>query len=131
MLLSTQVRFPWLHNSVNEVDTGPEIYMADHLPKEPAVVAALLTVLLMNLVFHLSRRATSILLAGMRCMLLAHGQRRNSERLPDDPRTVLRRFDLDPRCSSFLQCPVCYALYPYTGTITPRSPEVERCTYRS
>jgi len=99
--------------------------MTDDLPKDPAVVAALLTVLLMNLVFHLSRRATSILLAGMRCM-----QSRDSEKLPRDPRTVINRFDLDPRCSSFLQCPACYALYPYTGTATPASPEIEKCTHQ-
>ena len=104
--------------------------MALHLPKEPAVVAALLTVLLMNLVFHLSRRATSILLVGMRCMLLAHGQRQESDKLPNDPRTVLNRFNLDPHCSSFLQCPDCYALYPYTGTVTPNPPEFEKCTHR-
>jgi hypothetical protein len=109
----------------------PEKYLVDDLPKEPAVVAALLTVLLMNLVFHLPRRATAVLLAGMQCMLLAHGSSRESEKLPDDPRTVLNRFDLDPRCSSFLQCPACYALYPYNGTITSTLPEFDICTHRS
>ena len=104
--------------------------MEDGLPKEATVVAALLTVLLMNLVFHLSRRATSILLVGMRCMLLARGPGKDIGKIPDDPRTVLNRFDLDPRCSSFLQCPACYALYPYTGTITSTPPEFERCTHR-
>ena len=103
--------------------------MVDDLPKDPAAIAALLTVLLMNLVFHLSRRATSLLLVGMRCML-ANGPSRDSDKLPTDPRTVVNRFDLDPRCSSFLQCPACYALYPYTGTITSTSPEFERCTYK-
>lgn len=110
--------------------TSPEKYMVDGLPKEPAVTAALLTVLLMNLVFHLSRRATGILLAGMRCMLLAHGSTRDSNKLPSDPRSVINRFDLDPRCSSFLQCPTCYALYPYDGTITSTNPEFEKCTHR-
>jgi len=105
--------------------------MADDFPKEPAVIAALLTVLLMNLVFHLSRRATAILLVGMRCMLLAHGLSGDSDKLPRDPRTVVNRFNLDPHCSSFLQCPVCYALYPYNGTITSIQPEFEKCTHRS
>ena len=109
---------------------GSEKYLVDTLPTEPAVVAALLTVLLMNLVFHLSRRATSILLVGMRCMLLANGPSRDSDKLPDDPRTVINRFDLDPRCTSYLQCPACYALYPYTGTITSTPPEPERCTHQ-
>lgn len=115
---------------MNEINTSSEKYMADDLPKEPAVIAALLTVLLMNLVFHLSRRATAVLLVGMRCMLLAHGSNRDSDKLPCDPRTVVNRFDLDPRCSSFLQCPTCYALYPYDGTITSTRPEFEKCTHR-
>lgn len=130
MLSLIQVEFPGHSVNVDETDIKPEKHMARHLPKEPAVVAALLTVLLMNLVFHLSRRATSILLVGMRCMLLAHGPSQESDKLPHDPRTVLNRFNLDPYCSSFLQCPVCYALYPYTGTITSDSPEIERCTHR-
>jgi hypothetical protein len=115
---------------MNEIDARPEKHMALNLPKEPAVVAALLTVLLMHLVFHLSRRATSILLVGMRCMLLAHGPGLESDKLPNDPRTVLKQFNLDPHCSSFLQCPACYALYPYTGTVTSNSPEFEKCTHR-
>lgn len=105
--------------------------MANDFPKEPAIIAALLTVLLLNLVFHLSRRATAILLVGMRCMLVAHGLSRDSDKLPCDPRTVVNRFDLDPRCSSFLQCPACYTLYPYNGTITSIQPEFEKCTHRS
>lgn len=105
-------------------------YLTDALPKEPAIVAALLTVLLMNLVFHLSRRATSVLLVGMRCMLLAYGPSRDPDKIPDDPRTVVNQFDLDPRCTSYVQCPVCYALYPYTGTIASMPPELERCTHK-
>ena len=130
MLSSTQVRFSGFHDNVNEINAKSERYMANDLPKEPAVVAALLTVLLMNLVFHLSRRATSLLLVGMRCMLLANGPSGDSDKLPDDPRTVLNRLDLDPHCSSYLQCPVCYALYPYNGVITPTPPEFERCTHK-
>ena len=115
---------------MDQTDVGSEKYLADALPREPAVVAALLTVLLMHLVFHLSRRATAVLLVGMRCMLSAYGPSRDLDKLPDDPRTVINRFDLDPRCSSYLQCPVCYALYPYSGTITSTPPEPERCTHR-
>ncbi|KAF9643985.1 hypothetical protein BDM02DRAFT_3191016 [Thelephora ganbajun] len=84
-----------------------EEYMADDLPKEPTVLTALLTVLLMNLGVH-----------------------RDSDKLPDDPRTVVNRFDLDPHCSSFLQCPACYALYPYTGTIMSTPPEIKRCIHK-
>lgn len=115
---------------MNETDVRPEKHMVLNIPKEPAVVAALLTVLLMNLVFHLSRRATSILLVGMRCMLLAHDASQDSAKIPSDPRAVLKGFSLDPHCSSFLQCPDCYALYPYSGTVTSISPEFKNCTHR-
>src|ERR1700679_1057914 len=118
------------HVSIIKTNVRPEKYTVHRLPEEPAVVAALLTVLLMNLVFHLSRRAMSILLVGMRCMLLAHGQSEDSDKLPNDPRTILGRFNLDPYCSSYLQCPSCYALYTYPGTITSNSPEFEKCTHK-
>lgn len=63
-------------------------------------------------------------------MLLARGASKELDRLPKDPRTVLNRFDLDPRCSSFLQCPECYSLYPYNGTITSTLPEFDKCTHK-
>ena len=130
-LLSIQVRCPPRNDATNGSDIGIDKYMADDLRNNsPAVVAALSTVLLMHLVFHLSRRATMVLLAGMRCMLSALGARGDSDQLPEDPRTVLNRFDLDPRCTSFLQCPTCYALYPYAGTITSAPPEFETCTHK-
>jgi hypothetical protein len=52
--------------------------------------------------------------------------------LPDDPRTIVDKFDLDPRIISYLQCPSCYALYTYTGTATTcHFPGVtENCTHR-
>ena len=63
-------------------------------------------------------------------MLHAQGTSDASDKLPSDPRTVVNRFDLDPRCSSFVQCPVCYSLYPYNGTITSTPPEINTCTHR-
>ena len=92
----------------------------------------MLTVLLMHLVFHLSRRATTVMLVAMRCMLFSQGADRDLvDQVPNDPRSILNRFNLDPQCSSFLQCPVCYALYPYSGTITSDAAEIDRCSYKS
>lgn len=109
-----------------------EEYLEDRIPREPALAVALLTVLLMHLVFHLSRRATMVMLVAMRCMLSSQGAARNLiDQVPQDPRSVLNRFNLDPRCSSLLQCPACYALYPYNGTVTPATGEIERCSYKS
>ena len=52
--------------------------------------------------------------------------------LPIDPRTIVSRMDLDPRTTSYLQCPACFALYPYPGTGFRRLPPntIERCDHR-
>lgn len=108
-----------------------EKYLMDRTPLDPVVTVTLLTVLLMHLIFHLTRRATAVLLTGMRCVLALQGAREETTRkIPDDPRTVINRFHLDPSCSTFLQCPLCYALYPYNGTITSNQPEIDRCTHK-
>ena len=108
-----------------------EEYLVDRIPREPPLAVAMLTVLLMHLVFHLSRRATTVMLVAMRCMLSSQGANRDLiDQVPNDLRSVLNRFDLDPRCSSLLQCPVCYALYPYSGTVTSAEVETARCSYK-
>ena len=52
--------------------------------------------------------------------------------LPKDPRTIVNRMDLDPRTTSYLQCPSCYALYPFPGTGFHNLPPdaIEYCTHR-
>jgi hypothetical protein len=52
--------------------------------------------------------------------------------LPKDPRTIVNRMDLDPRTTSYLQCPACFALYPFPGTGFCRLPPgtIENCTHR-
>lgn len=73
-----------------------------------------------------------VMLASMRCMLSSLGADRDlTDKLPNDPRSVINRFDLDPRCSSFLQCPACYALYPYAGAITSSVSEISHCSYKA
>ena len=52
--------------------------------------------------------------------------------LPQDPRTIVSRVDLDPRTTSYLQCPACYALYSFPGTGFRDLPPdtIEHCTHR-
>ena len=52
--------------------------------------------------------------------------------LPKDPRTVVNKMDLDPRTTSYLQCPACYALYPFSGTGLRELPPdtLEHCSHR-
>ena len=71
-----------------------------------------------------------MMLVAMRCVLSHTANGDLTDQLPNDPRTILNRFNLDPQCSSLLQCPVCYALYPYSGTITSAPPEIDRCSYK-
>jgi len=74
------------------------------------------------------------MIAGLRSILQASGTpSRTLDLLPRDPRTILSRIDLDPRTTSYLQCPACYALYPFPGTGTHQLPEntIEHCTHRS
>jgi len=91
----------------------------------------MLTVLLMHLVFHLSRRATMIMLVAMRCMLSSQDTACDLiDQIPKDLRSVLNPFNLNPCCSSLLQCPVCYALYPYSGTIALATGEIGCCSHK-
>ena len=74
------------------------------------------------------------MIAGFRSVLAATYQSGNiPTTIPTDPRTIVSHFDLDPRTTSYLQCPACYALYSYapTDTGSSTSPPVERCTFRS
>jgi len=52
--------------------------------------------------------------------------------LPQDPRTIVNRVDLDPRTTSYLQCPACFVLYPFPGTGFNHLPPgtIEHCTHR-
>ena len=57
---------------------------------------------------------------------------RTIDLLPQDPRAIVNQMDLDPRTTSYLQCPACYALYPFPGTGSDHLPPgtIEHCTHR-
>ena len=73
------------------------------------------------------------MIAGIRGILMAaQVSPRTIDLLPKDPRTIVDRMDLDPRTTSYLQCPACYALYPFPGTGFHRLPQntLEYCTHQ-
>lgn len=110
-----------------------DIYFRSQNPDDPVLSTSFLTILLLHLFFRTPRRATTVLIAGIRSILQASRIPRHIiDLLPKDPRTVVDRFDLDPRVTSYLQCPSCYALYAYTGTGTTHlSPDViQHCTHQ-
>ena len=73
------------------------------------------------------------MIAGIRSILgAAQVPSKTVDLLPKDPRTIVNGVDLDPRTTSYLQCPACYALYPFSGTgfrdLPPNT--IEHCTHR-
>ena len=72
-----------------------------------------------------------IMLVAMRCMLSSQDTACDLiDQIPKDLRSVLNPFNLNPCCSSLLQCPVCYALYPYSGTIALATGEIGCCSHK-
>ena len=111
---------------------GP--YFNNSLPQNRPLAISFLTILILHLFFRTPRRAARVLIGGLRGMLMATRQPlRIINLLPQDPRTIVKKFDLDPRTTSYLQCPACYALYAFPGTGFHHLPPdtIEHCTHRS
>ena len=73
------------------------------------------------------------MIAGIRSILMAaQVPSATIDLLPKDPRAIVSRIDLDPRTTTYLQCPACYALYPFLGTGFHHLPPaaIEYCTHR-
>lgn len=83
----------------------------------PIVYASLILVLVLRFLFNLSRRRTDVVLAGLRDILrLANVPTEQLKHIPQDSRTVLQKFRLDPITTTYVMCSQCYALYPLTVT---------------
>ena len=113
-------------------DSLADKYLPTTLQKNPVVAVALITVSLMHLIFHLPRRASRVLIAGIRSVLALQGaDQRTLDQIPTDPRTFVKRLALDPSTSTFIQCPGCYALYPHTGVVSSSLPDTRYCVYQA
>ncbi|KZT02177.1 uncharacterized protein LAESUDRAFT_815483, partial [Laetiporus sulphureus 93-53] len=102
------------------VDTTPYFNIYDrHM--SPLVFAYCIVALIMSLLQRLPRRGSKILLAGLRTIVrlsLTHERGRSTdehhtilEELSKDIRTILHRFDLNPRTHAYACCPNCFALH--------------------
>lgn len=108
-------------------------YFRASLPTNPILSASILTILLLHLFFRTPRRATAVLIAGIKCALLASRvPKQIVDQIHKDPRTVVGNLDLDPRTTSYLQCPLCYALYSYPGSadFIHSDDVIQHCTHR-
>lgn len=83
----------------------------------PVVRASIVLILVLRYIFNLSRRKTTVVLAGVRDILRLAGVSADQlGEVPRDPRTALKRFNLDPVFRTYTICSDCYALYPISGT---------------
>ncbi|PPQ66510.1 hypothetical protein CVT24_007059 [Panaeolus cyanescens] len=101
----------------------------------PTIRAAMLTTLVLNHVYFNTRRATKVLLAGIRATLQnASVSPTEIARLPLDPRTVSSLFRIHPIVTNFNVCERCNTLYPWEPSEGPRDPEGDvtlYCQYKS
>ncbi|OBZ77196.1 hypothetical protein A0H81_02514 [Grifola frondosa] len=116
-------RGPPVHGQPLRVDTDRYFDIQSQLwtPRNMIIQASYVLVLLLHLVYGLPRRATQVLLAGLRCIIqislkFARGDLTPSDqhlisRICRDPETVVAAFDLEPSVKCYLCCPKCYAVY--------------------
>ena len=108
-------------------------YFNNPLPNDPVIATSFLTILILHLFFRTTRHATTVMITGIRSILMAMRAAPGTiDLIPQDPRTIVNKIDLDPRTTSYLQCPACFALYPFPGTgfhcLPPGT--IEHCTHR-
>jgi hypothetical protein len=76
----------------------------------------------MYILYRLPRRGAAVLLAGMRSVLKSQPSLISlATEVPKDPRKLLAHYDLDPVTRSYVCCPACYYLYPYSAAKAKKS----------
>ena len=117
------------------IDNHSECHFVDKQPTNTTLLAILMTTLVMYILYRLPRRGAVVLLAGMRSILKSQPLLAPlASKVPKDPRTILTLYHLDPITHSYVCCPACHCLYPYSLVETkkrkvPSSIPVN-CTYR-
>ena len=97
------------------LNTTPEKYFVTVPPNNKTLTAIYVTTLAMYVLFRVPRRGAAVLLAGMRSILNSEASLRHlANEVPKDPRTLLGMYGLDPITRSYVCCPSCYSLYPYS-----------------
>jgi hypothetical protein len=75
----------------------------------------------MYILYCLPRRGATVLLAGMRSILASQASPLPlASEVPKDPRRLLTQYNLDPVTHSYVCCPACYYLYPYSVGATKK-----------
>ena len=76
----------------------------------------------MYILYRLPRRGAAVLLAGMQSILMSQAYLLSlAKEVPKDPRRLLTLYNLEPVTHSYVYCPACCYLYPYSvGTTKKR-----------
>ena len=90
--------------------------------RNPTVLAVYVTTLVMYVLYRLPRRGAAVLLAGIRSILMSQPSLLSlASDIPKDPRKLLSLYNLDPITRSYVCCPACYFLYPYSVVQTKKT----------
>ena len=74
-----------------------------------------MTTLVMYILYRLPCRGVAVLLASMRSILKSQPSLISlASEVPKDPRRILMLYHLDPVTHSYICCPACHCLYPYS-----------------
>jgi hypothetical protein len=69
----------------------------------------------MYVLYSVPRRGAAVLLAGMRSVLSSDPSLRYlANEVPEDPRTLLAMYSLDPITRTYVCCASCFSLYPHS-----------------
>ena len=102
-------------------DDNLESHFVHNHPKDATLLAVLLTALVMHILYHVTRRGTAVLLAGMRCVLKGRSSTVSlASEVPKDPRLLLTLYHLDPVIHGYICCPACFYLYPHSVVKTKK-----------
>jgi hypothetical protein len=97
------------------LDNNSESHFIDRHPKDPTLLAILVTTLVMYILYRLPLRGAVVLLASMRSILKSQPSLVPlASEVPNDPRTILTLYRLYPITHSYICCPACHCLYPHS-----------------
>jgi len=102
-------------------DDSSEVHFLRKHPKNTTTLAIYITTLVMYILYHLPCQGAAVLLAGMRSILMSQASLLLFvSEVPKDPRWLLTLYNLDPVTHSYVCCPACYFLYPYSVGMTKK-----------
>ena len=102
-------------------DDSSEVHFLRKHPKNTTTLAIYITTLVMYILYRLPHQGVAVLLVGMQSILMSQASPLPfMSEVPKDPRQLLTLYNLDPVTHSYVCCPTCYFLYPYSVGMTKK-----------